>query len=66
MMNFLRWNMDEIEMLPDYLKLTYEFVMSVSEEFELFAEKQGKSFAIPYYIEAVSRSDFLLSTVDLL
>ncbi|KAH6818181.1 hypothetical protein C2S51_001784 [Perilla frutescens var. frutescens] len=52
---FARWNTGEIDELPDYMQIVYKFVMSVSQDFEREAEKQGKSFAIPYYIEAIKQ-----------
>lgn len=46
--------MDQIDLLPDYMKIVYKFVMNIYEDFEREAEKQDKSFAVPYYREAVS------------
>nr|QEV81845.1 terpene synthase 6 [Prunella vulgaris] len=47
-----RLNIDEIEMLPhNFLKLIYKCILSFSKEFEEEAEKQGKAYAVPYYIE---------------
>ncbi|XP_047948788.1 gamma-cadinene synthase-like [Salvia hispanica] len=48
-----RWNLDEIDVLPDFMKVVYRFIMSIYEDFVLEAEKQGKSFVVPYYKEAV-------------
>ncbi|KAH6816229.1 hypothetical protein C2S51_021049 [Perilla frutescens var. frutescens] len=49
------WNMDAIDVLPDYLQTVYNFFMSEYEDFESEAKKQGKSFATPYYIEAMKQ-----------
>ncbi|KAL3618153.1 hypothetical protein CASFOL_038474 [Castilleja foliolosa] len=43
-----RWNIDEIDQLPDYMKIIYRFAFSVFEDYEREAAAQGKSFAIPY------------------
>lgn len=53
--------MEEIDLLPDYIKIAYKFIMSVGEEFASSAEKEGKPFAIPYYIESV-RPTFIYTT----
>ncbi|KAH6770146.1 hypothetical protein C2S52_014949 [Perilla frutescens var. hirtella] len=50
-----RWNLDEIDVLPDFMKVVYRFIMSVFEDYEREAEKQGKAFAIPYYRETVKQ-----------
>ncbi|PIN00286.1 Gamma-curcumene synthase [Handroanthus impetiginosus] len=48
-----RWNVDEIELLPDCMKTVYQFIMSIFEEYERDATKQEKSFAIPYFKESL-------------
>nr|QEV81840.1 terpene synthase 1 [Prunella vulgaris] len=50
-----RWSLDEIDVLPDFMKVVYRFIMSVVEDYEAEAEKQGKSFAVPYYKEAMKQ-----------
>ncbi|KAH6771730.1 hypothetical protein C2S51_010134 [Perilla frutescens var. frutescens] len=50
-----RWNMDEIDVLPDCIKDVYEFIMSVTKDFEREAENQEKSFVMPYYIEEMKK-----------
>ncbi|XP_047937667.1 gamma-cadinene synthase-like [Salvia hispanica] len=50
-----RWNLDEIDVLPDFMKVVYRFIMSTYEDFVVDAEKQGKSFVVPYYREAVKQ-----------
>ncbi|KAH6816226.1 hypothetical protein C2S51_021046 [Perilla frutescens var. frutescens] len=50
-----RWNLDEIDVLPDFMKVVYRFIMSIYEDFERDAEKLGKSFAVPYYRETVKQ-----------
>ncbi|XP_047979533.1 cis-muuroladiene synthase-like [Salvia hispanica] len=47
-----RWNLDEIDVLPDFMKVVYRFIMSTYEDLLVDAEKQGKSFVVPYYREA--------------
>lgn len=39
--------MEEIEELPDYVKLVYECVMKFRAEFEGEAEKYGKGYMVP-------------------
>ncbi|EYU31456.1 hypothetical protein ABFS82_07G067500 [Erythranthe guttata] len=50
-----RWDMNEIGQLPDYMKVVYQYIMSIYEDYEREATKQGKSFAIPSYKEAVKQ-----------
>ena len=49
-----RWNMDEVDRLPEYMRTVYRFIMSTFEDYERDAPKLGKAFAIPYFIETVS------------
>lgn len=55
-----RWNMDHTDLLPEYMKIVYGFIMSVYEDFEREAEKQQKPFLVPYFREAVRRTTFIL------
>ncbi|KAH6774986.1 hypothetical protein C2S52_012547 [Perilla frutescens var. hirtella] len=50
-----RWNLDEIDVLPDLMKVVYRFIMSINEDCERDAEKLGKSFVVPYYRETVKQ-----------
>ncbi|PIN00640.1 Gamma-curcumene synthase [Handroanthus impetiginosus] len=50
-----RWNMDQTERIPDWMKIAYQFVMSTYEDYERDATKQEKPFAIPYFKEAVKQ-----------
>ncbi|KAK6161730.1 hypothetical protein DH2020_005111 [Rehmannia glutinosa] len=50
-----RWDMNEIDRLPDFMKTVYRFIMSIYEDFERDAAKQDKSFAVPYYKETVKQ-----------
>ncbi|KAL1543029.1 gamma-cadinene synthase-like [Salvia divinorum] len=50
-----RWNLDEIDVLPEFMKVVYRFIMSTYEDFVVEAEKEGKSFVVPYYREAVKQ-----------
>ncbi|KAL3650161.1 hypothetical protein CASFOL_006564 [Castilleja foliolosa] len=49
-----RWNIDEIDRLPDYMKIVYMLILSVYEDYEREASEQGKLFAIPYAKETVN------------
>ncbi|KAK6161771.1 hypothetical protein DH2020_005152 [Rehmannia glutinosa] len=48
-----RWNIDEIHQLPDYMKIMYKVILTVYEDYERDAAKQGKLFAVPYATQAV-------------
>ncbi|GFQ04033.1 gamma-cadinene synthase [Phtheirospermum japonicum] len=50
-----RWNMNEIDRLPDYMKTVYQYIMSIYEDYERDATKLDKSFAAPYYRETVKQ-----------
>ncbi|GER51442.1 cadinol synthase [Striga asiatica] len=43
-----RWNIDEIDCLPDYMKPIYKCVLKMYDEYECEAVERGKPFAIPY------------------
>ncbi|PIN00125.1 Beta-farnesene synthase [Handroanthus impetiginosus] len=48
-----RCNMDQTERVPDWMKIAYQFVMTIYEDYERDATKQEKPFAIPYFKEAL-------------
>ncbi|KAL3649970.1 hypothetical protein CASFOL_006373 [Castilleja foliolosa] len=50
-----RWDMNEIDILPDYMKTVFQFVVSIYEDVERDAAEQGKSFAAPYFKEAIQQ-----------
>nr|QEY10185.1 terpene synthase 1 [Scutellaria barbata] len=50
-----RWNVEEIDVLPEYMQIVYKFVMSTYEDLKREAIKQGKSFVVPYYSETVKQ-----------
>ncbi|GFQ01960.1 cis-muuroladiene synthase [Phtheirospermum japonicum] len=54
-----RWNIDEIDRLPNYMKIVYRFILSVYENYEREAAEQGKLFAVPYAKETVSYKEHL-------
>ncbi|KAL0459233.1 UNVERIFIED_CONTAM: Cis-muuroladiene synthase [Sesamum latifolium] len=47
-----RWDINEIDRLPDYMKIIYKFILDLYEDYEVEAAKQGKLFALPYAKEA--------------
>lgn len=49
-----RWDMDETDRLPNYMKIFYHFIMSTYEDFERDAVKHEKKFAASYLKETVS------------
>ncbi|XP_047975872.1 cis-muuroladiene synthase-like [Salvia hispanica] len=50
-----KWNMDEADQLPEYMRTVYRFIMSTCEDYERNALKLGKAFATPYFIETVQQ-----------
>lgn len=61
MLIFLRWNLDEIDHLPNYMKIIYRLVLSIyDDDFKCEAEKQGQSFAVSYAKETVSTKNIVL------
>ncbi|KAK4383260.1 Gamma-cadinene synthase [Sesamum angolense] len=50
-----RWDINEIDRLPDYMKIIYKFILNLYEEYEVEAAKQGKLFAVPFAKEAVKQ-----------
>ncbi|KAL0419574.1 UNVERIFIED_CONTAM: Gamma-cadinene synthase [Sesamum radiatum] len=50
-----KWDINEIDRLPDYMKIIYKFILDLYEEYEVEAAKQGKLFAVPYAKEAVKQ-----------
>ncbi|KAL0459234.1 UNVERIFIED_CONTAM: Cis-muuroladiene synthase [Sesamum latifolium] len=47
-----KWDINEIDRLPDYMKIIYKFILDLYEDYEVEAAKQGKLFALPYAKEA--------------
>ncbi|XP_011080335.1 gamma-cadinene synthase [Sesamum indicum] len=50
-----RWDVNEIYQLPDYMKIVYKFILSIYEDYEIEASKQGKSYAVCYAKESVKQ-----------
>ncbi|XP_057766271.1 gamma-cadinene synthase-like [Salvia miltiorrhiza] len=50
-----RWDMEEIDVLPEYMRIAYRFIMSIFQEYEHEATKQDKLFAVPYFKETVKQ-----------
>ncbi|KAI3449960.1 hypothetical protein Pfo_006625 [Paulownia fortunei] len=50
-----RWNINEIDRLPDYMKIFYRFILSIYDDYEREAAIQGKLFAVPYAKETVKQ-----------
>ncbi|XP_051141782.1 cis-muuroladiene synthase-like isoform X2 [Andrographis paniculata] len=48
-----RWDIDEMDRLPDYMKIVYKFILSTYEEFVCEASKRGRLFAAPYVREVI-------------
>ncbi|KAL0411144.1 UNVERIFIED_CONTAM: Vetispiradiene synthase 1 [Sesamum latifolium] len=44
----LRWDVNEIYQLPNYMKIVYKFLLSIYDDYEIEASKQGKSYAVCY------------------
>lgn len=50
-----RWDVSEIDRLPDYMKICYRAVLDLYEAYEAELSPKGRSFAIRYAKDAVSR-----------
>ncbi|KAH6770143.1 hypothetical protein C2S52_014946 [Perilla frutescens var. hirtella] len=50
-----RWNVEETDGVPDYMKIVYHFIMRTYEDYERDAAKQGKGFAASYFKETVQQ-----------
>nr|QEV81842.1 terpene synthase 3 [Prunella vulgaris] len=50
-----RWDLKEIDVLPDCMKIVYRFIMSIFEEYKVEAATHEKPFAVPYFKEAVKQ-----------
>ncbi|CAA0815536.1 Alpha-humulene/(-)-(E)-beta-caryophyllene synthase [Striga hermonthica] len=50
-----RWDMNQIDRLPNYMKILYRFIMSICEDYERDAAEQDKSFAVPHFKESVKQ-----------
>ncbi|GFQ01033.1 gamma-cadinene synthase [Phtheirospermum japonicum] len=48
-----RWNIDEIDQLPDYMKLIYRCVLRMYDDYERDAAEKEKLFAVPYAKQTV-------------
>ncbi|KAK6141551.1 hypothetical protein DH2020_024707 [Rehmannia glutinosa] len=48
-----RWNIDETDQLPDYMKIIYRSILRIYDDYEREAAKQAKLFAVPYAKETV-------------
>ncbi|XP_042035306.1 vetispiradiene synthase 2-like [Salvia splendens] len=43
-----RWDMKEIERIPDYMKITYKALLELYDQYEQELKLQGRSFAVNY------------------
>ncbi|KAK4419565.1 Cis-muuroladiene synthase [Sesamum alatum] len=50
-----RWDINEIDGLPNYMKIVYKFILSIYDDYEIEASKQGKSYAVSYAKETVKQ-----------
>ncbi|KAL1544618.1 cis-muuroladiene synthase-like [Salvia divinorum] len=50
-----RWTKEDVDQLPEYMRIVYHFIISIYEEYECDAAKFGKSFSIPYFKETVQQ-----------
>ncbi|KAG8371181.1 hypothetical protein BUALT_Bualt13G0060300 [Buddleja alternifolia] len=48
-----RWDIKEIDRLPDYMKFAYHFLYSIREECDHEVPKHGKTYGVSYVIEAL-------------
>ncbi|KAJ4713440.1 Valencene synthase [Melia azedarach] len=47
-----RWNIDAVDMLPEYMKFIYKTLLDVFNEIEDDLAKEGRSYCIPYAKDA--------------
>ncbi|KAK4419566.1 Gamma-cadinene synthase [Sesamum alatum] len=50
-----QWDVNEINRLPDYMKIVYKFILSIYVDYEIEASKQGKPYAVSYAKETVKQ-----------
>lgn len=50
---FFRWNIKEMDRLPEYVKPFYKALLELYEQFEQELSKEGRSYAAHYAIESV-------------
>ncbi|KAL1532433.1 Vetispiradiene synthase 1, variant 2 [Salvia divinorum] len=43
-----RWDMKEIDRIPDYMKITYKALLELYDQYEQELKQQGRSFAVNY------------------
>ncbi|KAK6119786.1 hypothetical protein DH2020_046469 [Rehmannia glutinosa] len=48
-----RWNIDEIDQLPDYMQILYNFILRIYDDYEREAAEEGKLFIVPYAKETL-------------
>ncbi|KAL0389337.1 UNVERIFIED_CONTAM: Gamma-cadinene synthase [Sesamum calycinum] len=59
-----RWDINEIDRLPDYMKIIYRFILNLYEDYEIEATKQGKLFAVPYAKRTMpTYEEYIVNTV---
>ncbi|KAK6119782.1 hypothetical protein DH2020_046473 [Rehmannia glutinosa] len=60
-----RWNIDEIDQLPDYMQILYNFILRIYDDYEREAAEEGKLFIVPYAKETrESKQGQILTGVD--
>jgi hypothetical protein len=50
---FFRWDISCLDNLPDYMKFLYRIILDLYEEIEKEMRKQGRVYALKYYIKEV-------------
>ncbi|XP_011080334.1 gamma-cadinene synthase-like [Sesamum indicum] len=50
-----RWDVNEINRLPNYMKIVYKFLLSIYDDYEVEASKQAKSYAVCYAKETMKQ-----------
>ncbi|XP_057766272.1 LOW QUALITY PROTEIN: gamma-cadinene synthase-like [Salvia miltiorrhiza] len=50
-----RWDMEEIDVLPEYMQIAYRFIMTIFQEYQHEAAKQDKLFAVPCFKETAKQ-----------
>ena len=57
---FLRWDINAIDQLPEYMKLCYRALIDVYNELEKDLASQGKLYRLHYAKEAVSTPQYFI------
>jgi hypothetical protein len=49
-----KWNISCLDNLPDYMQIPYKMVLDLSEEIEQKMTRDGRVYALNYYVKEVN------------